>query len=333
MKTSSKAVLLVVATLGVAGAAVHMFLPGGLPAAIEKAFASGAAKPRPASAPRADERPAAQPSGASELQQAERDYDAGDFAAAIDGFLAARADADPDWRERAERGLRKAVLAWALTAGAAPPASMPADVDAEIARRQKDVEAAPSEHAWYDLTMFAAGCGAARKLPFLAQQAVSSALRDGPVETRLRKILERAGSRTNVLKEAMTTEGFLDREPVDPVAAASAPRPDSATGKPAAAASRIPISVPIGAFSPATKAKLEQAVDLEKKGAIEFDLCGPDEPKRKEHRKAAVELLKQARDIYQAAQEEDPDCSPLGRRLQVVMEMISHLHKEMSLGE
>jgi hypothetical protein len=331
MKTSVKLFLLAVATLGVAGGTVHLFLPGGLPAAIEKAFASRAAKPTPAPQPAA-ERPAP-PSGESELKTAERAFDAGDFARAVDAFLAARADADPDYRERAERGLRKAILAWALTVNPSPLDAKPEDPDAEIARRQKQAESMPSEQAWYDVTMYAAACGASRKLPFLAQQAISSALRDGPVEVRLKKVLERAGSRTTMLKDAMTTEGFLDREPVDPVASAAAPRPDGVDRAKPPAAPKIPIAIPIGKFTPATYAKLEQAIDAEKKGAIEYDLCGPDNPKRKEHRKAAVDYLKQARDIYQAAQEEDPDSPSLGRRLQQVMEMISHLHKEMNLGE
>jgi hypothetical protein len=332
MKTSVKIALLVVATLGVAGGTVHLFLPGGLPAAIEKALASHQEKPKAPPTTTTEERPAP-PSGDSELKTAERAFDAGDFSKAVDGFLAARADADPDYRERAERGLRKAILAWALTVNAAPPEEKAQDVDAEIARRQKQAETTPSEQAWYDVTMYAAGCGASKKLPFLAQQAISSALRDGPVEIRLKKVLERAGSRTTLLKDVMTTEGFLDKEVVDPVAVAAAPRPDGAKAPALNTPRKAPVSMPVGKFTKPTLTKLEQAIDLEKKGAIEYDLCGPDNAQRKEHRKAALDYLKQARDIYQAAQDEDPDSPSLGRRLQQVMEMISHLHKESNLGE
>src|SRR5206468_1218645 len=93
------------------------------------------------------------------------------------------------------------------------------------------------------------------------------------------------------------------------------------------------ITVPVGRFKPETKSKLDQAVDLEKKGALEYDLSGPDNPQRKQHRKSALDYLKQARDIYQAAEEEDETSPSLGRRLQQVMEMISHLNKESSLGD
>jgi hypothetical protein len=332
MKTSSKVVLLVLATVVVAGGTVHLFLPDGLPRTLDRAFAWSPKTPAQ-SAPRKSERPAA-PNGASELRDAERAFDAGDFDEAINGFLAARADVDGDYRERAERGLRRSVLAWALTVNPAPVDPLPADPDAEIARRQELTEATPSEQAWYDLTVYAAGCGASRKLPFLQQQAIGCALRDGPVEKRLKKVLERAGSRTSILKEAMTASGLLDVEPVDPVAEAAAPRPKSGGGAaPAQWPAKSAITPPVGRFTPETKAKLEQAVDLEKKGVIEYDLSGPDAPDRKKHRKAALEFLKQARDLYQDAQEEDENSPSLGRRLQQVMEMISHLNKETSLGE
>jgi len=332
MKTSVKLFLLCVATLGVAGGTVHLFLPGGLPAAIEKALASRAAKPTPVPPQPAAER-AAPPTGESELKTAERAFDAGDFARAVDAFLAARADADPDYRERAARGLHRSILYWALTVNPAPLDAKPEDSDAEIARRQKQTESAPSEQAWYDLTMYAAACGASRKLPFLAQQAVSTALHDGPVEVRLKKVLDRAGSRTALLRDAMLEEHFLDKEPVDPVASAAAPRPDGVDRSKPSTPPKVPISIPIRKFTPATYTKLEQAIDAEKKGVIEYDLSGPDNAERKKHRKAALEYLKQARDIYQAAQAEDETSPSLGRRLQQVMEMISHLNKETNLGD
>ncbi len=191
----------------------------------------------------------------------------------------------------------------------------------------------PSEKAWYDLTMYAAACGPSRKLKFLAQLALSTALPDGPVESRLKKVLERAGSRTTPLREAMLAEHFLSNEPVDPVAAATAPRPDGAQRPKPSAPTKVPISMPVGKFTPATLSKLEQAVDLEKRGVIEYDLSGPDNADRKKHRKAALDYLKQARDIYQGAQDEDENSPSLGRRLQQVMEMISHLNKETNVGD
>jgi hypothetical protein len=325
MKTFPVVCLIVVATAAVAAGMVHLTFPGGLPALYEQ-YAARAPVTKPAPAPSTATAPAEGPSlGETELRDAERAYDAGDFARAVDFFLAARADTGPAFRERPARGLQKAVLAAALTSNVEPPSPLPDDPDGEVARRQAAADASPSEQAWYDVTIYAAGCGSSRKLPFLAQQALAAAVAGGPVERRLKAVLDRGGPRARLLRDAMTGIGLL--EPVDPVAAAS--KPNTAPVKPAAKA----IRTPGGSFKPATKAKLAQAVELENKGTAEYDLSGPDNAQRKQHRKAAVEYLKQARDIYQEAQEEDPDSSDLGGRLRTVMEMISHLHKEMSLGE
>src|SRR5439155_1410988 len=111
--------------------------------------------------------------------------------------------------------------------------------------------------------------------------------------------------------------------PVDPVGDTEPPRPTARPAPKPVARSTAPIYVPNGNFKPTTKAKLGEAVDLEKRGAFEYELCGPDNPQRKEHRKASLDLLKQARAIYQSAEEEDADSTDLARRLQAVMEMIS----------
>jgi hypothetical protein len=331
MTTSSKVsvlavVTVAVVTVAVAAGTVHVSFPGGLPAVIER-LAAPAPASKPAPAPPASTPPAEGPAlGETELRDAERAYDAGDFARSVELFVAARADAGPVHRERIARGLHKAVLAWALTSNVEPPSPLPDDPDGEVALRQAAADAAPSEQAWFEVTMYAAGCGSARTLPLLAQQAIACAVGGGPVEQRLKSVLARGGPRSNLLRDAMTEMGLL--EPVDPVAAAE--RPKSAGTKPAA---RTTIRPPGGTFKASTKAKLAQAVELERKGTAEFELSGPDNAQRKQHRKAAVDLLKQARDIYQEAQDEDPDSPDLGSRLRTVMEMISHLHKEMSLGE
>ncbi len=325
MKTLPVVSLIVVATVAVAAGMVHLTFPGGLPA-LYRQYAARTPAPAPAPRTPAAKAPAEGTSlGETELRDAERAYDAGDFARSVDFFLAARADAGPAFRERTARGLQKAVLAWALTSNVEPPSPLPDDPDGEVARRQAAADASPSEQAWYDVTIYAAGCGSSRKLPFVAQQALTSAVAGGPVERRLTSVLDRGGPRARLLREAMTGIGLLD--PVDPVAAAS--KPNAAPVRPPAKVLRAPG----GSFKPATKAKLVQAVELERKGTEEYDKSGPDNAQRKEHRKAAVALLKQARDIYQEAQEEDPDSSDLGGRLRAVMEMISHLHKETSLGE
>jgi hypothetical protein len=324
MKTSHKAALLAVATLGVATGMVHLFLPGGLPALFAKAPTPPSSTPDAASAA-STARPGPEEGPETELRTAERAYDAGEFSRAVDLFVIARADNTGDARLRATKGLQKAALAWALTAGALPASPAPENPDDEVARRQAEVEANPSERGWYDLTLLAAGCGLARKLPYFAEQAVRCAQSGGPVETRLSKELEKSGPRGSLLRDAMVAQGFL--APVDPVAAAAVPHP--AAAKPATS----PLSPPSGVFKPQTRVKLSQAVELERQGTAEFDLTGPDEPKRREHRKAAIDCLVKARNIYQEAEEEDPGSVELSRRLRAVMEMISHLHKESVLGD
>src|SRR6185295_1500261 len=246
MTTGAKVCLLVVATLGVAAGTVHMFLPGGLGPVIDKITASKPAESTPGPATRAADRPPPA-NGADELRVAERAFDAGDFAAAMDAFLDARADSNPDYRERAENGLRKAVLGWALTINVVPPNEMPADPDAEVARRQREAEATPSEQVWYDLTMYAVGVGAKRKLKYLVGQTLSSALRDGPVEGRLKRVLERAGSRTTLLHDAMAAEGFITpTAPLDPVAEAAKPRGEPGAKPTPFTSGKPQITVPVG---------------------------------------------------------------------------------------
>ena len=323
MKTPTKILLLALVTIAVVLAMVHAFFPGGLPRLIDRFSA-------PNTAPAAQPAPAPtvtvpSPTGATELRQAETAYDAGDFGRAVDFYAVARADADPDVRSRATRGLQKAILAWALTLDVPLPTPLPDDPDADVALRQAKADKSPSEKAWYDLTIYAAGCGSARKLPFLTRQAIDWAQPGGPVEKRLTSVLATSGSRAGMLRAAMQAQGFLG--PVDPVAAAEKPHP--AARSPA----RTKLVPPSGSFTPATKSKLSDAVEFETEGAREYDLSGPDNADRKLHRKASLRLLIQARDIYEIALEEDPNSVALDRRMHDVMEMISHLRKEMNLGD
>jgi hypothetical protein len=326
MTLGQKVTSLVFLSIAIAGLMIHLFLPGGLPNALDRLTRSETRKKPETVAPAAT-RPAEEPRRADWLKDAEKSYDEGDFLHAIDCYLAARADADPDYRDRGARGLQKAVFAWALTVDVAPPEPMPRDVDAEVARRQKATEDAPSESAWYDLLTYAAGCGARTKLWYLSERAIGAARRQGPVETRLRAVLAIAGPRAVFLRDAMRANGLLDTEPVDPYTEAAKPK------KAATAPAKARISVPSGRFSEATKKKLAEAVELETKGTAEYEMTGPDNPARKQHRRPALDLLKKAREIYDAASEEDPNSLMLRDRLTEVRKMILDLQKEMSLGE
>jgi hypothetical protein len=328
MTHGQKVTSLVFLSIGIVMLMIHLFLPGGLPNALDRLTKSDATKKPAPAAPVAKEPDAAAARATDWIKDADKAYDRGDFVRAIDSYLAARADADSDYRDRGARGLPKAVLAWALTVDVPPPDPMPADPDAEIALRQKATEDAPSERAWYDLLTYAAGCGARAKLWYLSERAVGSALHQGPVEKRLRAVLEIAGPRAVPLRDAMRANGFLDTEPVDPYETAAKPKP-----APSNAPAKTRIEVPSGKFSDATKKKLAEAVELETKGTAEYAMTGPDNPARKQHRRPALDLLKKARDIYDAASEEDPNSLMLRDRLQEVRKLILDLQKEMSLGE
>jgi hypothetical protein len=115
-------------------------------------------------------------------------------------------------------------------------------------------------------------------------------------------------------------------DPSDPYADATPGRP----GKRGPATVALP---PSGNFKPEMKKRLAEAVDLERRAKIEFDQTGPDNPQRKAHRKAAYDLLKQARDIFNDAYEEDSHSKELDRHIHDVMEMMSALHKEMAVGD
>lgn len=327
MTHGQKVTALVFLSIGIVGLMVHLFIPGGLPGTLDQLTRPDPAKKTVAATPAEKAPEVAAPRATDYLKEAEKAYDAGDFAAAIDSYLAARADSNPDYRDRAVRGLQKAVLAWALTVNVPAPDPMPADVDAEIAMRQKKTEEYPSERTWFDLLTYAAGCGARAKLWYLSERAVGTALPRGPVEARLKSVLEIAGPRASPLREAMRANGFLETEPVDPYAAAVKPKPT------APVVTKTSIKVPTGRFSEATKKKLADAVALETKGMAEYEQTGPDNPARKQHRRPALDYFKKAREIYDAASEEDPDSLMLRDRLTEVRKLILDLQKEMSIGE
>ena len=328
MTHGQKVTSLVFVSIAIVMLMIHLFLPGGLPNALDRLTRSETSKKPAPAAPAAKEPSVAAARTTDWLRDADKAYDEGDFVRAIDRYLAARADPDADYRDRGARGVQKAALAWALTVDVPAPDPVPADVDAAVAMRQKATEDAPSERGWYELLTYAAGCGARGKLSYLAERAVGAALHMGPVETRLRAVLEIAGPRASLLRDAMRANGFLETEPVDPYEVAKKPKPAAPT-----VPAKTKIAVPTGNFSEATKKKLAEAVDFETKGTAEYAMTGPDNPARKQHRRPALDLLKKARVVYDAASEEDPNSLMLRDRLQEVSKLILDLQKEMSLGE
>jgi hypothetical protein len=322
MSLSAKVALLTVASFAVAAGVVHLFWPGGLPALYERATRSA---PAPA-VPRTPAAPAAQTAAATpqtpegHLRAGDRAYDRGEFMEAAEQYVHARIDADDAGRGRATRGINKALLAWALTANAPSPDPAPRDPAAELASRQAAAELHPDEQTWYDLALFASGCGLAAKSVYPAQQAITLARAGGPVERRLLQVLPLAGPREPLLRTAMISQGFS----VPGLPAAPAPETSAAKAAPRA---------PRGHFSSAMVTRLGDAMTLQWKGTEEYNLAGPDSADRASHRKRALDHLRKARDIYQAAQEEDPESPDLSRRLAEVMEMLAQLRKDAVTGE
>src|SRR5262245_11714240 len=99
MTHGQKVTSLVFLSIGIVMLMVHLFLPGGLPGALDKMTQFEPEK-RPAAAP-AEKAPEVAASRTTDwLKDAEKAYDAGDFVKSMDAYLAARADANPDYRDR-----------------------------------------------------------------------------------------------------------------------------------------------------------------------------------------------------------------------------------------
>ncbi len=337
---------LVVLVVGVVAGTVAFLHPQGLKGALGgkgPGAASGAPHPLAVqSAPSSAQRPSPATSGnaSTELAHAEKAYDAGDFGLAATHYMVASAVAAnaPD-RERADRGLRKSVLGDALVSEARVP-DLPKDADAEYRRRVAEAEARPTEEAFFELLRFAAAARLRTRLPYLAEQSIDLCHPGGPVERQLRAALSKGGQRRSVLRAAIVAMGMdvsdipVAPGPVDDVMATAelAPRtsPPSPNG---IGGTRRRDAIPHGQFSAAMRAKLQRAIELQRKGAEEYEKSGPDGQDRKAHRKLAHESLREARDIYQEAMDEDPNAMGLESRLTTVMSLLAQVNKDRTIDE
>lgn len=286
------------------------------------------------------------PGATKELASGDRDYDRGDFETAFFTYHAARVLAsNADERYRADRGVEKAVLAWALVRGAPSVSGKPEALVAEWKTRAAAAEAAPSEKAWLEAARWAAGAGLRDHLPYAVGQALDAARPGGFVQAHLEDAQKSAGAKAEFLAAAMASRGLGKGAPL----VASVPRPGGPRGtsqlprdpdvddphgpgsrddEPSGIGGVNSRGIPFGAFSAATREKLRRAVSLQNKGTVAYKQAGPDSPNRATHRETALRLLKEARDVYLEAQREDDDSQDLDERLRETLQMIAQLNKD-----
>lgn len=288
------------------------------------------------------------PGATQELSWADRDYDRGDFDGAVSNYGSARVlAANADERYRAAKGLEKSLLAWAVIRGAPKVGGTPAELDAAYQKQLATAEASQDEKTWIDLVRWTSGAGLRDRLVYVVGQALDRARPGGHVQAVLEDSLLAAGTKRDLLAAAMASRGLGKGAPLAalPVATASRPAPSAATppasgiggtAKPPAEESGIggvgQRGVPFGHFTADMRTKLRTAIELERKGTVAYGQAGPDSPNRADNRHTALTCLKEARDIYQAALEQDNDSRDLDERLKDVMRMLAQLKKDEGVG-
>lgn len=275
------------------------------------------------------------PGAEKPLAWGDRDYDRGDFDGAISNYGSARAlAANPDERRRANQGLERSLLAGALVRGAAKTAGTPAELTAEAMKRVSAAESNPSEKTWLETVRWLAGAGQRERLPYAVGQALDLARPGGFVQGALEDALRTAEHRRDDLIVAMAGRGLATLPPPSSAGqgtASTKPRNQGAEETSGIGGVRDR-GIPFGAFSAETREKLKKAARLEREGTIAYRAAGPDSPNRTENRHTAVACLKQVREIYQAALEEDSGSRDLDERLKDVMLMLAQLKKDEGIG-
>ncbi|MCG3135565.1 MAG: hypothetical protein HMLKMBBP_03283 [Planctomycetes bacterium] len=338
------ALLLVVGLCGVAAATVHVMHPSGLDGAIRSwtgrtdpaTSGSGGGGGSDPLRGTTGEPAVAQPkrSNREQIEQAQRNWDRGDFDGAVSAYMAARALAGDDTeRAKAVDGLHRSLMAWALCVK--PPRDVAA---ASLPKLVSTAESAGTEKAWFDALRAAAALRAADRLPYLAAQAIDAARPGGPVEGLLVDSIRDAGNRGEDLAVALTRRG-LGAGARAGSASSGGTSPSGGTGNDPPQSTRSGISgttgggIPYGSFSSAMREKLRDAVEWERQGRNEADLAAPDGTERVAHARKAVALLKQAREVYMAARDEDPESRGLDDRISRVTRLLSDLKKTLPIGD
>lgn len=339
--------LILVGLAAVAFGTAVMFHPQGL-AGLRRDFLGE----QPADAPtrREPEPEPAAPAGGraagarAELDYGDEEYDRGSFAAAVTFYGTARVvAADASERDRAEKGLEKALLAEALVSGASLPTGTAGREAAEYDRRLAAAEGHPTEDAWLELAHLAAAAGMRERLPYLVQRALDAAVSGGPVESQILRSAASGRRSAKVIHAALQARGLAATlppvargghdplpEPWDPVADQGG-REDGPSGIGGTGTRGGPGPkgrALYGRFTDETKRELARARELEAEGMKEYELAAPDQADRNEHRKRALEHLKEAREIYSAALDEDPKAEAVEYRLREVLHVLAMLKKD-----
>lgn len=331
--------LLVVVTIALAvGVSVYVH-PDGVQGVLGMLGLDGLVEERPA-APPATERVVDRTAAAEkQLVNGDASYDAGEFDQAWTAYGIAFGAAQTDAQtRRAATGMERAVLGWALTHD--PP---PADYAGRTARDRfielsSRARTERTEDAWLAVAQFAAAADLRTELRGTVSSALDLAVGGGPVEAVLRRSLRDAGPKERSLLTAMkarglgaglTVSGGASMDVADLHHPASDDEPSGIGG--VGTAPRV--RVPFGAFDAEMRERLREAAEAEAEGLEHFRLSGPDGTDRPAHRREALRLLKQARDVYNDALEMDPDSRDVERRMQTIMRALGQLNKETVAGD
>lgn len=256
------------------------------------------------------------------MRQGHGAYDKARFGPASTNYLLATAAApDSSARKAAERGLHRALLARYLVEDARD--TVEGDARAAYRELATAAEDSPTEARWMRAARMAASYGFAPETVHAVEQALMAARRGGVVSTRLTAALTTAGSMREHLLTALRGRGLYGSL----ATGAGTSEDDEPSGIGGVGNARLPF----GSFDAEMRKQLKHAVQLQEAGEFEFELAAPDKDHRERHRRLALGSLQEARDIYSAALDMDPQSKDVEERLGQVTRMIAALRKD-SIG-
>jgi hypothetical protein len=274
---------------------------------------------------------------ANQLRYGDEAYDAGNFDGALTFYSIAIISDDATQRSAAQRGLARAVLAWAVVQDAPAPNFGGRTGDERYAELLGRASTEQTEQAWLDTVLFAAGAKRVADLPGAVDTLFEVVRTAGPVETRLQNVLRNGTRNAKNLTTAMTAIG-LDHGGSGGMLAGLEHEDDASAG---GARSGIGFTnktapsyrIPFGEFPNSFRPKLEEAAKAEFEGLQHAEDAGPDGDDRPAHRREALRLLRIARDIYNEALEIDPESSDVQRHLKQVNIAYSRVRKSATFPD
>ncbi len=285
---------------------------------------------------------------ATQLQNGDEAYDAGNFSGAQTFYAIAGITDDLSQRDAARRGAQRSVLAEALIDDTPAPDLGGQSEDERLAEVRRRAELEQTEAAWLELVLLASGTGRAAELPPLVDTLLDIASTGGPVEKRLQAVLRNRVRNSKQLAAAMSAIGLdhggmtghlvadlgndLSDEFGDDLGDDSA-RPRGASGIGSSNRNAARHHVAFGDFPRSFRGKLEEASMAEFEGLKHADAAGPDGTERPMHRREAKRLLTIARDIYNEALEIDPDSVDVQKHVKMVVLALSQVRKSSTFSD